>query len=74
MAKIPTLYLTSAEVVAALKARQGGKFQQDFAVEIGIAATNLSLVYSGERNPGTEILKYLGMEKQVVYRLKGGKR
>lgn len=68
-AKKVVLYLTSEEVIAMMKNRQGGKPQSEFAEEMDVSPQLLSEIYRGNRSPGTKILKNLGVEKCVVYRL-----
>lgn len=59
-------FLTNAEIVARLKAAQGGRSQSEFAAAIHVTQATLSLIYSGERKPGPKILKLLGLQHGVV--------
>lgn len=67
--KKTVIYLSTADVVAMMKSRQGGKQQSEFAEEMKVSPQLLSEIYRGNRSPGTKILKNLGVEKCVVYRL-----
>jgi transcriptional regulator with XRE-family HTH domain len=58
-----------------LQKKLRGRSQLDLAKEIGCSETYVSLVLSGERDPGPRILEYLGLEKvtgPVSYRKKNG--
>ena len=55
-----------------LTARPRHYAQNEFALEIGISPQMLSETYKGTRNPGPPVMKYLGIEKAVVYKLVDG--
>lgn len=72
--KLPVEYLTIEGVLTLMKARQGGKPQNEFAEEMDVSPQMMSEIYKGSRNPGPKILKSLGVQKCVVYRLIGEKK
>ena len=64
----PNVFFSTVEVLAMMKQRQGTRDQNTFAQEIGISFQLLSDIYRGTRNPGEQVLKYLDLEKTVMYR------
>jgi transcriptional regulator with XRE-family HTH domain len=60
------------QVMDLLKARQGDRTASDLAQEIGVTKAFISDLFSGRRDPGPKILKYLGLvievKTKVIYR------
>ena len=64
----PNIFFSTVEVLAMMKQRQGTRDQNTFAQEIGISFQLLSDIYRGTRAPGQQVLKYLDLEKHIVFR------
>lgn len=64
-------FITPEEVVVMLKAHRGGKTLEEFSEEVGCSFQFMSLVLRGMRGPGSSMLKYLKLEKVVVYQRSG---
>lgn len=47
------------DVVAVLRKYQGSMGQQEYARLLGVGQSTLSLIYSGRRNPGIEVIRAL---------------
>lgn len=58
--------LKHADVVEALKKRQGSKSLREFARELGISAPYLSDIYRGHRGVGPAILKTIGLTRKTT--------
>lgn len=56
-----------SDPVTLLRERKGKRSLRHLGKEIGVSAMFLSHVLRGLRHPGPKILKWLGLEKRVVY-------
>lgn len=52
-------------------ARMGSMKQKEFAAKLGITPQFLNDILHGHRNPGPIVLKALGVEEIVLYRVRG---
>jgi hypothetical protein len=61
--------LTMADVVEALKRKQGEKPLREFAAEIGLHYTRLSAIYNGRQElRNNEVLARVGLKYEEHYR------
>lgn len=58
--------LTRAQVLIRLRRHQGKRSVTALAVEMRVSPAYLYDVMKGARDPGPSVLRYLGLEKQVV--------
>lgn len=66
------LYLSEEQVLDLLKQRMGVKMQMEFAAELEVSTSMLSDILKGRRHPGASVLKFLGVERCVMYKLDDG--
>lgn len=59
--------MTSDQVRALLKKRQGKMTQQQLADHIGVSTSYISDIYAGKRNPAGKVLVFLGLKRETVY-------
>jgi hypothetical protein len=68
MGTMKKTYLTHADVITLLRQKQGAASMEEFAAAIGITNSLLYMVYLGKRKVGSKIMKFLGLEKVVLYK------
>lgn len=56
------------EMIKYLRAMQGDMTQKAFSSTIGCSTAYLSDIYSGKREPGPKVLKFVGFRKQITYK------
>jgi hypothetical protein len=54
------------DVIEQLRKEQGDRSLREYASDIGCSATNLSLVYTGKREPAKKLLDHLDLECQTT--------
>lgn len=63
-----TTCLTTDDIVAMLKKKQGKQYQKDFAANLGITASQLSDIYTGRRAIfNDKVMAYLGIKREVHF-------
>jgi transcriptional regulator with XRE-family HTH domain len=62
-----TKAMTTAQVIALMKKKQGNRTSKEFAKELGISAAYLCDIYRNNREPGESVLTKLGIVKRIVY-------
>lgn len=63
-------HMSVDQVKAMLKRKQGSMSYAQLSRDIGCSAAYIADFYAGNRTPGPTILNYLGLEKQITYKLK----
>ncbi len=59
--------MTAQQVIQLLKNKQGAMTQAAFAKRVGVSAAYLSDIYLGKRDPGKNVLKFLGLKRETIY-------
>ena len=65
-----TAYLSREDLIRLLKTRQGGMNQLELAEHIGVSKSLIGMILGGTRDPGKDVLDFLGMEAVTLYRRK----
>lgn len=50
-----------------LERKKSKKPLRELAEEIGVSISYLSMILAGEREPGDQVLEYLGLERRTVF-------
>ena len=56
--------MKKSEVIGILKFRKGDRPVADLATDIGVSASYLYDIFSGNREPGPKILSFLGLKRE----------
>jgi transcriptional regulator with XRE-family HTH domain len=54
------------DVVEQLRKEQGERSLREYASAIGVSAANISLVYTGKREPSKKLLDHLDLERKEI--------
>ena len=59
--------ITTEDIVAVLKSRQGDRKVEELAGELKVSPSYIWEIYSGRRKPGAKIVARLGLKVRLVY-------